>query len=197
MKLYKRLGKTIPPIELTDNNSSNVEVATNVEQEKVLPAVENGPKPIGEEYIETTFDDNKKPLIFHCKLCDCKFNDANAKDAHLKGKRHRISFRVNKTMRKYLSKRKISSRFVCLSQKKVDPNFQVETNNKTNNPKARPVEKIEQVSFRPTSNVQTPEIDDNGKFLMNLLDEIIPNENFVRKSKTKIFSQSKKFSFRF
>jgi zinc finger RNA-binding protein len=30
---------------------------------------------------------------YNCKLCECKFNDINAKDMHLRGRRHRISYK--------------------------------------------------------------------------------------------------------
>lgn len=93
MKLHRRLGKTIPPVEPPIVNQTSDSQST---AQEVQPVSESTIKPIGEEYIETTFDVNRKPVLFHCKLCDCKFNDANAKDAHLKGKRHRISYRVNR-----------------------------------------------------------------------------------------------------
>jgi zinc finger RNA-binding protein len=30
---------------------------------------------------------------FNCKLCDCKFNDPNAKEMHMKGRRHRLQYK--------------------------------------------------------------------------------------------------------
>lgn len=50
-------------------------------------------EPIGREYIETRMEG--KILTFYCKLCDCKFNDPNAKDMHTKGRRHRLAYKVN------------------------------------------------------------------------------------------------------
>uniref|UniRef100_A0A673B9I3 Zinc finger RNA-binding protein-like n=1 Tax=Sphaeramia orbicularis TaxID=375764 RepID=A0A673B9I3_9TELE len=32
-------------------------------------------------------------IRFHCKLCECSFNDPNAKDMHLKGRRHRLQYK--------------------------------------------------------------------------------------------------------
>ena len=58
-------------------------------------------EPVGREYIETRV--NGKIVSFYCKLCDCQFNDPNAKEMHTKGKRHRIAYK-----------------------KKVDPNLKVE-----------------------------------------------------------------------
>lgn len=48
-------------------------------------------EPIGKEYIETRFEG--KIQSFYCKLCDCKFNDPNAKDMHTKGRRHRLAYK--------------------------------------------------------------------------------------------------------
>ncbi len=49
-------------------------------------------EPVGREYIEMIPEG--KIITFHCKLCDCKFNDPNAKDMHLKGRRHRLAYKV-------------------------------------------------------------------------------------------------------
>eukprot|EP00106_Octopus_bimaculoides_P004151 XP_014771593.1 PREDICTED: zinc finger RNA-binding protein-like [Octopus bimaculoides] len=59
--------------------------------------------PVGHEYIEEVKNETGKTISFHCKLCECKFNDPNAKEMHMKGRRHRLQYK-----------------------KKVDPNLQVE-----------------------------------------------------------------------
>lgn len=41
-------------------------------------------------------NDDGKVIRFHCKLCECSFNDPNAKDMHLKGRRHRLQYKVKK-----------------------------------------------------------------------------------------------------
>jgi hypothetical protein len=92
MKLHRKLGKTIPSSDLPVNNQVDPSQTIVCDESIVKGTV---CKPIGEEYIETIYDECRKPIVFHCKLCDCKFNDVNAKDAHLKGKRHRLSYRVN------------------------------------------------------------------------------------------------------
>ncbi|XP_035825593.1 zinc finger RNA-binding protein [Aplysia californica] len=66
-------------------------------------AAEKDVTPVGHEYIEEIKNDIGKTVSFNCKLCDCKFNDPNAKEMHLKGRRHRLQYK-----------------------KKVDPNLQVE-----------------------------------------------------------------------
>lgn len=50
---------------------------------------------VGTEYIKTTYDGANVPRSYYCKLCDCNFNDSNARDSHLKGKRHRLAYKVN------------------------------------------------------------------------------------------------------
>ncbi|CAB0006927.1 unnamed protein product [Nesidiocoris tenuis] len=56
-------------------------------------APENEVTPVGQEYIEELRSDDGKLLSFNCKLCECKFNDPNAKDMHMKGRRHRLQFK--------------------------------------------------------------------------------------------------------
>lgn len=50
--------------------------------------------PVGHEYIEEIKNDATGKIIsFNCKLCECKFNDPNAKDMHMKGRRHRLQYK--------------------------------------------------------------------------------------------------------
>lgn len=42
-------------------------------------------------------NDDGKVIRFHCKLCECSFNDPNAKDMHLKGRRHRLQYKVSES----------------------------------------------------------------------------------------------------
>lgn len=35
-----------------------------------------------------------KVIRFHCKLCECSFNDPNARDMHLRGRRHWLQYKV-------------------------------------------------------------------------------------------------------
>jgi zinc finger RNA-binding protein len=32
-------------------------------------------------------------VSFNCKLCECRFNDPNAKEMHMKGRRHRLQYK--------------------------------------------------------------------------------------------------------
>lgn len=38
--------------------------------------------------------DEGKVIRFRCRLCECNFNDRNARDMHLTGRRHRLQYRV-------------------------------------------------------------------------------------------------------
>ncbi len=63
------------------------------------------------------------------------------------------------------------------NQKKVDPNFQIDT--KPPSPKQRSNEIIENYSDQPINTNNQTEIDDNTKYLMTLHQQIIPSQNFV------------------
>jgi hypothetical protein len=49
----------------------------------------------GEDYVEEVKSDAGKVIGFECKLCECKFNDTLAREAHLKGRRHQLTYKVN------------------------------------------------------------------------------------------------------
>ena len=51
-------------------------------------------QPVGHEYIEEVRNEVGTVVSFHCKLCECKFNDPNAKIMHMKGRRHRLQYKV-------------------------------------------------------------------------------------------------------
>nr|XP_057928558.1 zinc finger RNA-binding protein [Doryrhamphus excisus] len=50
-------------------------------------------QPVGHDYVEEVRNSEGKVIRFHCKLCECSFNDPNAKDMHLKGRRHRLQYK--------------------------------------------------------------------------------------------------------
>ncbi|EEC11185.1 zinc finger protein, putative [Ixodes scapularis] len=51
-------------------------------------------QPVGQDYIEEMRNDEGKVISFQCKLCECRFNDPNAKEMHMKGRRHRLQYKV-------------------------------------------------------------------------------------------------------
>ncbi|EYC11005.1 hypothetical protein Y032_0053g2423 [Ancylostoma ceylanicum] len=79
------------------------------EELQALIAAEQNLKPVGEEFVEAQRDATGKLLQYLCKLCDCKFSDPNAKEIHLKGRRHRLQYKM-----------------------KVDPNLEVEVKQAAN-----------------------------------------------------------------
>lgn len=48
---------------------------------------------MGPGYVEEVCDDEGKVTCFRCRLCECSFNDANARDLHLRGRRHRLQYK--------------------------------------------------------------------------------------------------------
>lgn len=56
---------------------------------------DNEVQPVGQDYIDEIKNDEGKVVSFQCKLCECKFNDPNAKEMHMKGRRHRLQYKVS------------------------------------------------------------------------------------------------------
>ncbi|OXB82678.1 UNVERIFIED_CONTAM: hypothetical protein H355_003973 [Colinus virginianus] len=73
------------------------EVKPDTVTEPVTPttiaALQSDVQPVGHDYVEEVRNDEGKVIRFHCKLCECSFNDPNAKEMHLKGRRHRLQYK--------------------------------------------------------------------------------------------------------
>lgn len=67
--------------------------ARNESIEEDMGSAEDDIKPVGNEYIEEIKGDDGKMIKFNCKLCECGFNDPNAKEMHMKGRRHRLQYK--------------------------------------------------------------------------------------------------------
>ncbi|XP_022129736.2 zinc finger RNA-binding protein isoform X1 [Pieris rapae] len=113
VKLHTMLGKPIPSTEPTKLSSASNAVGGAAKIAFVarggLSSVTVGApadkaeerddddgeevQPVGQDYIEEIRGDDGKPHSFNCKLCDCKFNDPNAKEMHMKGRRHRLQYK--------------------------------------------------------------------------------------------------------
>ncbi|XP_037021184.2 zinc finger RNA-binding protein 2 [Artibeus jamaicensis] len=50
-------------------------------------------QPVGPGYVEEVCDGEGKVIQFHCKLCECSFNDPNARDMHVRGRRHQLQYK--------------------------------------------------------------------------------------------------------
>ncbi|CAB1322481.1 unnamed protein product [Coregonus sp. 'balchen'] len=74
----------VPQVQESKNESSDSLSAST------LAALQSDVQPVGHDYVEEVRNDEGKVIRFHCKLCECSFNDPNAKEMHLKGRRHRL-----------------------------------------------------------------------------------------------------------
>ncbi|KAG5884874.1 hypothetical protein JTB14_025038 [Gonioctena quinquepunctata] len=71
-------------------SSGNGETIKEEDDEVPEPDIQ----PVGQDYIEEIKSDDGKVIIsFNCKLCECRFNDPNAKEMHMKGRRHRLQYK--------------------------------------------------------------------------------------------------------
>ncbi|XP_078299738.1 zinc finger RNA-binding protein 2 isoform X1 [Panthera onca] len=50
-------------------------------------------QPVGPGYVEEVCNHEGKVIRFHCRLCDCSFNDGTARDLHVRGRRHRLQYK--------------------------------------------------------------------------------------------------------
>ncbi|CAF1218074.1 unnamed protein product [Rotaria magnacalcarata] len=156
VKLHRKLSKTslnnVNP-QLAPINKSQPVMINEVKQSNG-----NSTKLIGIEYIETSYDDTNNPRSYYCKLCDCIFNECNTRDAHLKGKRHLLSY-----------------------QKKVNPKIQVDDNNnsKSSSPQQYANEIKKNTNDRQITSINELDMDDDTKYLMKLHEQIIPTPNLL------------------
>ncbi|XP_078106058.1 zinc finger RNA-binding protein isoform X3 [Sander vitreus] len=77
-------------------SSANHDPKTDVSESlstSALAALQSDVQPVGHDYVEEVRNDEGKVIRFHCKLCECSFNDPNAKEMHLKGRRHRLQYK--------------------------------------------------------------------------------------------------------
>lgn len=51
----------------------------------------------GLEYIEEVRNERGVIVSYNCQLCECSFTDPNAKRVHLKGRRHRLQYKVRRS----------------------------------------------------------------------------------------------------
>uniref|UniRef100_A0A4W6G6A6 Zinc finger RNA-binding protein n=1 Tax=Lates calcarifer TaxID=8187 RepID=A0A4W6G6A6_LATCA len=75
-------GSQDPKTEVSDSLSTSA-----------LAGLQSDVQPVGHDYVEEVRNDEGKVIRFHCKLCECSFNDPNAKEMHLKGRRHRLQYK--------------------------------------------------------------------------------------------------------
>ncbi|XP_034547187.1 zinc finger RNA-binding protein isoform X2 [Notolabrus celidotus] len=79
----------VPSSGLQDSKSDTSDSLST----SALAALQSDVQPVGHDYVEEVRNDEGKVIRFHCKLCECSFNDPNAKEMHLKGRRHRLQYK--------------------------------------------------------------------------------------------------------
>ncbi|KAB0802465.1 hypothetical protein PPYR_04651 [Photinus pyralis] len=111
--LHTKLGKPIPPQEpeviggarksissapkINFVQGGGLGISTGNGESKEDDIIDDNPEPdiqpVGQDYIEEIKSDDGKVISFNCKLCECRFNDPNAKEMHMKGRRHRLQYK--------------------------------------------------------------------------------------------------------
>ncbi|KAG8599131.1 hypothetical protein GDO81_002889 [Engystomops pustulosus] len=89
-------GKMTDNVKVAPNSSAQsqeVKMDPMSEAAHTLAALQSDVQPVGHDYVEEVRNDEGKVIRFHCKLCECSFNDPNAKEMHLKGRRHRLQYK--------------------------------------------------------------------------------------------------------
>ncbi|XP_078531033.1 zinc finger RNA-binding protein isoform X3 [Lissotriton helveticus] len=81
---------TLSSVQTAESKSDPVSESL---QQATLAALQSDVQPVGHDYVEEVRNDEGKVIRFHCKLCECSFNDPNAKEMHLKGRRHRLQYK--------------------------------------------------------------------------------------------------------
>ncbi|XP_022250581.1 zinc finger RNA-binding protein-like [Limulus polyphemus] len=92
MKTVCEVSEAIPSKKVTESPKTNFAVS-DVKTDTLKLDEKTDTQLIGQDYIEEIKNDEGKVVTFQCKLCECRFNDPNAKEIHLKGKRHRLRYK--------------------------------------------------------------------------------------------------------
>ncbi|XP_056401185.1 zinc finger RNA-binding protein isoform X2 [Hyla sarda] len=86
-------SKMADSVKVAANSTQEVKMDPMAEAAQTLAALQSDVQPVGHDYVEEVRNDEGKVIRFHCKLCECSFNDPNAKEMHLKGRRHRLQYK--------------------------------------------------------------------------------------------------------
>ncbi|XP_068107355.1 zinc finger RNA-binding protein isoform X2 [Hyperolius riggenbachi] len=88
-----KMSETVKVAPSVSIQSPETKMDTVSEAAQTLAALQSDVQPVGHDYVEEVRNDEGKVIRFHCKLCECSFNDPNAKEMHLKGRRHRLQYK--------------------------------------------------------------------------------------------------------
>ncbi|XP_013886891.1 zinc finger RNA-binding protein isoform X3 [Austrofundulus limnaeus] len=83
-------AKVVEPVQ---PSVQKMELLSETERDDRAGGGQGDIQPVGHDYVEEVRNEDGKVIRFHCKLCECSFNDPNAKDMHLKGRRHRLQYK--------------------------------------------------------------------------------------------------------
>ncbi|XP_065223039.1 zinc finger RNA-binding protein isoform X2 [Planococcus citri] len=86
-------GATPPATAVPPKVEEKIEDISTDEDKKENDVLIDDRPAVGSEYIEEEKDATGKLISFNCKLCECKFSDPNAKEMHMKGRKHRLQFK--------------------------------------------------------------------------------------------------------
>ncbi|XP_044132340.1 zinc finger RNA-binding protein isoform X2 [Bufo gargarizans] len=88
-----KMADSVKVASNSSTQSQEVKMDPMSEAAQTLAALQSDVQPVGHDYVEEVRNDEGKVIRFHCKLCECSFNDPNAKEMHLKGRRHRLQYK--------------------------------------------------------------------------------------------------------
>ncbi|KAF5396769.1 Zinc finger RNA-binding protein, partial [Paragonimus heterotremus] len=80
---------TIPQSSVPTTTSSDT---SSQKTDSAQPVVDDR-KAVGAEFIEVITGSGGKGAHYRCNLCECQFTNADAKELHLKGRRHRVQYK--------------------------------------------------------------------------------------------------------
>ncbi|XP_062399206.1 zinc finger RNA-binding protein isoform X2 [Sardina pilchardus] len=86
-------AKPAPASLAAQSPDMKIESSDSLSAQSALAALQSDVQPVGHDYVEEVRNDEGRVIRFHCKLCECSFNDPNAKEMHLKGRRHRLQYK--------------------------------------------------------------------------------------------------------
>lgn len=91
----KSVAPKINIVSMKNADKNSKSSVNGQDQEVTIPLLpdEKVVQPVGFDYIEEVKNEEGKVISFRCKLCECKFNDPNAKEMHMKGRRHRLQYK--------------------------------------------------------------------------------------------------------
>ncbi|OON21769.1 zinc finger, C2H2 type [Opisthorchis viverrini] len=83
--------KETPPVVTTAEEK--IEDKSGMKKVELSKLVDDEKKAVGAEFIQVIPGPGGKGIHYKCTLCECQFTNADAKELHLKGRRHRLQYK--------------------------------------------------------------------------------------------------------